>query len=151
MVARLSKGFALTHKQQTLDIIHTSFPRALTSYLPDLLSSSLHHLQTLYPTFVHYYISSSDSVPHTSEDEIIELPQLIVPIIDFVSNVARGGKARGWFDAQRFPALVSAIFRFTQMTEEDVSSGSHEKHQSLTVDLGRDLGSESQCLCCSGG
>ncbi|KAF8634940.1 hypothetical protein AX15_000671 [Amanita polypyramis BW_CC] len=104
---------------KTLDTIHTSFPRALTPYLPDLLSSSIYHLQTLYPTFVHYYISSSDSVPHTSEDETIELPQLIVPIIDFVSNIARGGKAKGWFDVQHFPALVSAIFRFTQMTEED--------------------------------
>lgn len=106
---------------QTLDTIHTSFPRALTLYLPGFLTSALHHLQIIYPSFVHYYITTSDSAPRTSEDETIELPDLIVPIIDFVAAVARGGKAKAWFDAQHFPALVAAVFKFTQIAEQDVS------------------------------
>ncbi|KAM6498769.1 Armadillo-type fold, partial [Amanita muscaria] len=104
---------------KALDTIHTSFPRALTPYLPNYLASSLLHLQTLYPTFVHYFISSSNSAPHTSEDESIELPQLIVPIFDFVSAVVRGGKAKSWFQGNHFATLISAVFKFTQMTEED--------------------------------
>ncbi|KAK2464757.1 hypothetical protein APHAL10511_003175 [Amanita phalloides] len=107
---------------KTLDAIHTSFPRALARYLPDFLSSSLLHLQTIYPSFVHHYISSSDPIPRTSEDEAIELYELIVPIIDFVAAVARGGRAKAWFDVQHFPALVSAIFKFTQMTEDDAET-----------------------------
>ncbi|KAF8346879.1 armadillo-type protein [Amanita rubescens] len=104
---------------KTLDTLHTSFPRALTPYLPDFLNSALHHLQIIYPSFVHYYISAADSPPRTSEDELIELPDLIVPIVDFIAAVARGGKAKLWFDAQHFPALVSAVFKFTQVGEQD--------------------------------
>ncbi len=72
-------------------------------------------------SFIHYYISAADSPPRTSEDETIELPDLIVPIVDFIAAVARGGKAKLWFDAQHFPALVSAVFKFTQVGEQDVS------------------------------
>ncbi|KAF8641001.1 hypothetical protein AX17_000646 [Amanita inopinata Kibby_2008] len=104
---------------KTLDTIHTCFPRALTPYLQEFLFFSLHHLQILYPCFVRYYISPSDSMPRTSEDEAVELPQLICPIIDFVSAVARSGKARAWFDGNHFSPLVASVFGFTQMTDED--------------------------------
>ncbi|PFH48408.1 hypothetical protein AMATHDRAFT_65585 [Amanita thiersii Skay4041] len=107
---------------KTLDTMHTSFPRALTHYLQEFLNSSLHHLQKLYPSFVHYYISPSESAPRNSEDETIELPQLICPIIDFISTVARSGKAKTWFEGERFTAMVDAIFKFTQMTDDDEES-----------------------------
>lgn len=105
---------------QTLDTIHTSFPRTLTPHLQELLTASLNHFQTLYPTFAQFYLSSSESAPRSSEDESIELPQLICPIIDFVAAVARGGKAKEWFDSRNLAALVSAVFNFVQMTDEDV-------------------------------
>lgn len=110
---------------QTLDTIHTSFPRALTPYLKDLLTASLNHLQALYPTFARFYLSSSESVPRSSEDESIELPQLICPIIDFVAAVTRGGKAKEWFDGGNLAALISAVFNFVQMTDEDVRNSVH--------------------------
>ncbi|KAI5998077.1 armadillo-type protein [Pisolithus albus] len=74
---------------KTLDTIHTSFPRAMVAYLPDYLNATLHHLQVVYSTYNRY-------APGSSEDEVVELPHLICPMFDFLSNVVRGGKAREW-------------------------------------------------------
>ncbi|KAJ2917840.1 hypothetical protein MD484_g2556, partial [Candolleomyces efflorescens] len=104
---------------KTLDVIRVSFPASLTAYLPDLLASSLHHLQAVYPAFTHYYLSASESVPRSSEDEAVELPQLICPILDFLSSVSRSGKARTWFIGANLSALIAAIFNLVQMTDED--------------------------------
>jgi hypothetical protein len=137
---------------QTLDTIHTSFPRALTPYLKDLITASLNHLQTLYPTFAQYYLSSSESVPRSSEDESIELPQLICPIIDFVAAVTRGGKAKEWFDGGNHAALTSAIFNFVQMTDEDVSNHfSPVSQRSCGSFTGRNVGNKCKCVCCARG
>jgi hypothetical protein len=110
--------------KQTLGTIHTSFPRALPSYLPSLLTASLLHLQTLYPTFAHYYISSSDTIPGSSEDDSVDLTQLVIPLMDFVASVARGGKAKEWFNAEdgnRAKTLIGNVIQWVQMTDEDVS------------------------------
>ncbi|KII94307.1 hypothetical protein PLICRDRAFT_50286 [Plicaturopsis crispa FD-325 SS-3] len=104
---------------KTLDNIYTSFPRAMAPYLNDLLASSLTHLRAYWPTFVHYYISSSSPVPNSSEDDSIELPQLLCPIIDFISTVARGGKAKAWFSQENLTSLIDAVFNYTQMTDDD--------------------------------
>lgn len=105
---------------QTLDTLHTSFPRALVPYLPDLLSASLEHLRVLYPIFSTYCLSASESAPSTSEDETLELPQLLCPIIDLLAAVVRGGRARDWVVYENILPLVSSIFAFVQMTDEDV-------------------------------
>jgi hypothetical protein len=83
---------------------------------------SLNHLLSLYGTFSQCYLSSADLIPRSSENEPIELPQLICPIIDFMGTVTRGGKARGWFSEQNLSALISSVFAFLQMTNDDVSS-----------------------------
>lgn len=123
-VSAVSTTTALNSKfYQTLDTVHTSFPRALAPYLQDILTSSLHHLNVLFPTFYACYVISTASVPASSEDETIELTQLICPIFDFVSNSARGGKATDWFDQSNLSAVVGSIFNWAQMTSDDVSSG----------------------------
>ncbi|KAJ6502647.1 armadillo-type protein [Mycena vulgaris] len=104
---------------KALDIIHTSFPRALTPYLNGYLSISLNHLHSLYGTFSQYYLSSNESAPRSSENESIELPQLICPIFDFTAAVTRGGKSKGWFENQNLSALIASVFNFLQMTNED--------------------------------
>ncbi|KAJ7040268.1 ARM repeat-containing protein [Mycena alexandri] len=104
---------------KTLDTIHTSFPRALTPYLNEYLSISLNHLHSLYGTFSQYYLSSNESAPRSSENESIELPQLICPIFDFTASVTRGGKSKGWFENQNLSALIASVFNFLQMTNED--------------------------------
>lgn len=53
----------------------------------------------------------------------MELPQLLCPILDFVTAVSRGGKAREWFVGGNLTALISSVFNFVQMTDEDVSRG----------------------------
>lgn len=97
-----------------------AFPRVLAPYLPDFLNASLHHLNSLYPTFSHYYISSQSSVPTTSEDDTFDLVQLVVPILDFLTTVARGGKGKDWFNASTLPALTGEVYNWVQMTSDDV-------------------------------
>ncbi|KAJ7754965.1 armadillo-type protein [Mycena maculata] len=104
---------------KALDTIHTSFPRALTPYLNGYLTISLSHLQSLYGTFSQFYLSSNESAPRSSENETIELPQLICPIFDFTGAVTRGGKSKAWFENQKFSALIASVFNFLQMTNED--------------------------------
>jgi hypothetical protein len=109
------------HAVQTLDAIHISFPRSLLPYLEDFLGLSLYHMQALYPTFEVYYLSQSETNPGSSENNPIELSQLICPIIDFIAAVARGGKAKTWFNQERIDALTSCVLNYAQMTVEDVS------------------------------
>lgn len=80
----------------------------------------MNHLSVLYPTFVTYCLSATDSPPNTSEDEPVELPQLLCPIIDFVAAVIRGGKAREWVNEANILSIVSSVFAFVQMIDDDV-------------------------------
>ncbi|KAI0066668.1 ARM repeat-containing protein [Artomyces pyxidatus] len=104
---------------RTLDTIHTSFPRVLAPYLPDYLTAALIHLQALYPTFSQYYLTDNGTVPDSSEGEPIELSKLAAPLIDFVSSVARGTKARAWFEQGNLAALVDVLVKWAQMTKEN--------------------------------
>lgn len=87
--------------------------------MTDFLAASVHHLHALFPTFIRYYLTSEDNVPGTSEDETIDLVQLICPIIDFVSAVTRYGKSKEWLQAN-LHQIVSAIFNYAQITQDDV-------------------------------
>lgn len=99
------------------------------------MASSLHHLRALYPTFCTYYLAASESAPNTSEDEAIELPQLLCPIIDFLAAVIRGGKARGWLVDDNILAVVSSVFAFVQMTDEDVRPNSFSLDHKLMCSI----------------
>ncbi|KAJ3506346.1 hypothetical protein NLJ89_g6919 [Agrocybe chaxingu] len=106
----------------TLDTLHTSFPRALVDYLNDFLAASINHLRALYPTFTSYYLNGSESTPNTSEDEPIELPQLVCPIIDLLAAFIRSGKAHNWLSNENIFSLVSSVFAYVQMSEEDAET-----------------------------
>ncbi|KAG5349551.1 hypothetical protein C0989_003209 [Termitomyces sp. Mn162] len=116
---------------KTLDKILVTFPRTMEPYLEGFLTASLVHLQALQATFTQYYLSSSEAAPGSSEDEPIELPQLICPILDFASAVTRGGKTKGWFNIDNIGALVAAIFNFVQMTNEDEETWAHNANAFL--------------------
>ncbi|KAG1848518.1 armadillo-type protein [Suillus subalutaceus] len=90
---------------KTLDVIHTSFPRAMTSYVRGYLDASLRHLQVMSETYDTFYISGSASAPGSSEEETVEIPHLICPLFDFVSNVVRGGKAKEWLQVENLNSL----------------------------------------------
>ena len=82
------------------------------------------HLQSIYAAYEIYYITAAESVPGSTEDEVVELPHLICPLFDLVSNIVRGGRAKQWLDpanqSHNLTNLVGVIFRFAQMTAEDV-------------------------------
>lgn len=101
-------------------MVHVSFGRALTAYMPQYLDAALHHLKVTYDAYQHCYILADVASPGSSEDEAVELPQLICPIFDFLSNVIRGGKAKEWLSPQNLTALMEQIFQYSQMTAEDV-------------------------------
>ncbi len=88
--------------------------------LQDLLSSAVVHLSALFPTFTHYCLQAVVSVPRLSEDGIIELTHLVCPMLDFVANIARSGKAKDWFEVENFASLISTVFSWVQMTSKDV-------------------------------
>ncbi|EDR15931.1 uncharacterized protein LACBIDRAFT_242896 [Laccaria bicolor S238N-H82] len=124
-VAQANNWDGLTVRIQvfkTLDAIHSSFPRALISYLHGFLAASLNHIQSLYPTFAHYYLSAVDTAPRTSEDEAVELPQLICPIFDFVASVMRGEKARDWLDGANLSGLVIGVFNLEATWAENANA-----------------------------
>ncbi|KAI0347862.1 ARM repeat-containing protein [Trametopsis cervina] len=106
---------------KTLDIIHTSFPRVLAPYLPDFLNSTLHHLGALFPEFFHYYITAENTPPFTSEDERVDLTQLAGSALDFISAVARSGRAKQWFNEEKTTALLAEVFRWIEMTADEES------------------------------
>ncbi|KXN85718.1 Importin-9 [Leucoagaricus sp. SymC.cos] len=104
---------------KALSTIHTSFARSITRpLLIDFLGASIHHLQSLQPAFSHFYLTDKEPVPTTSEDETIDLAQLISPIIDFISDVTRRGKSKEWLEAN-LHQLVSVIFNYSQITQDD--------------------------------
>jgi importin-9 len=41
---------------QTLDTIHTPFPRVVVPHLLAYIAAALHHLHALYPTYVRYHL-----------------------------------------------------------------------------------------------
>ncbi|THU95862.1 hypothetical protein K435DRAFT_859126 [Dendrothele bispora CBS 962.96] len=51
-----------------------------------------------------------EMVPRSEEDE---------PVLDFVSAIARGGRARELFMGETSAALISSIFNYIQMTDQD--------------------------------
>lgn len=107
-----------------MDVINTAFPRGLKAYVESFLDSSLSHLQSIFPAYEIHYINATEPTPGSTEDEAVELPHLICPLFDLLSNIVRGGKAKQWLDPQnRFhnlTSIVGVIFQFAQMTAEDV-------------------------------
>jgi importin-9 len=106
---------------KTLDTIQTIFNRSLKIYVNGLLDAALRHLQALLPAFERYYLDPSASPPVSSEDESVSLSRLACPIIDFISSAARGSASRSWFDPTHLEQLTCIVFRWIQMSGEDVS------------------------------
>jgi hypothetical protein len=96
----------------------------LKPYLLEFLSASLVHLQAYYPAYVQYYLAADDAVPKTSEDESIELPAVAAPIMDWLTTIARGGKAKEWFTPDCVSALVETVFAWAQISVESVKTSS---------------------------
>jgi hypothetical protein len=107
---------------QTLDTLHTTFPRALRTYMPDVLAAALAHLHAYLPAYVAHYVRADEPVPRTSEDDALELPDVAAPIVDFVAAVARSGRAKEWFAPDKVGALVEMVFAWAQISTESVSA-----------------------------
>lgn len=142
---------------KALDVINTAFPRGLKPYVESFLDSSLAHLKSIFSAYETYYINATESVPGSTEDEAVELPYLICPLFDLVSNIVRGGKAKQWLDPKsqspNLTYLIGETFRFAQMTTEDVRTF-HFSSVGVSADgyrAGRHLGNQCKRFRCSGG
>ena len=113
------------------------------------------HLQLLFPTFATYHLSGS-ATPPIPEEDAIDLPQLICPLLDFVTAIARDGKAKEWFTNQstgRMGELITEVVQWSQMTEDDVGFITFPD-SALTADMnisGGDVGIQCRCLRGAGG
>jgi hypothetical protein len=105
---------------KTLDTIQTVFNRAFKNHVGGFLTLSLQHLQGLLPAFEQYCLDANATPPTSVEAEEVSLPRLACSIVDFISNIARGSAARLWFSASHLEQLIGVIFRWIQMTSEDV-------------------------------
>lgn len=102
-------------------MIHTGFSRSIAPHYDELLNIALAHLRILLPTFTHHYLSaSSNPVPTASEEEPIELYMLGCPIIDFITTLTRGSRAKSWLQPSNMETLIVTLCGWMQMTEEDV-------------------------------
>ncbi|ETW86593.1 hypothetical protein HETIRDRAFT_456575 [Heterobasidion irregulare TC 32-1] len=114
-----------------LDVVHSSFARLIAPFLPDYLAAALHHLVVLFPTYAQYYIIDGTAVPESSEGALIEIERLIAPMIDFVSSVARRGKAVGWFE-QNLTTMMDILLQWAQMTKENEEEWSTDANLFVT-------------------
>ena len=126
-----------------MDTIDSSFSKSLIPHISDLFDIALIHLQALLPAFIHYYTNPlAPSPPQSPEDESTDLSRISSPIFDFLSGVARSGKAKAWLQQNdKFNALVEAIVNWIQMTNEDVSMWDLLTFKTCTYfDIGGDMG-----------
>jgi len=102
----------------TLENLHTGFPKSLSPHLGDFLTLLLSHLRDLLPTFLHYYTSSSSDSPTTaSEDEPIEPNKLGCPVLDFATAAVHSSKSKQWLQSPgNLEGLVVATFGRMQMS-----------------------------------
>jgi hypothetical protein len=113
---------------QSLNTIHTSFPKSLSPYAPAFLSHSLTHLHTLLPVFVNHYVRSDAALAPTSSnddpDQQVSLTNLASSLLDYVGSAARTSAGRLWFEGTEGPlqSYIEMVAGWAQMTEEDVSS-----------------------------
>lgn len=106
---------------KTLDTLQTIFNRSIKGHINVLLDAALVHLRVLLPAFERFYLDSSATPPTSTEDENVSLLRLACPIIDFMSSAARGSGARSWFEPTHLEQVTGVVFRWVQMTGEDVS------------------------------
>ncbi|KAG9127317.1 hypothetical protein FRC07_014850 [Ceratobasidium sp. 392] len=114
-----------TEIYRSLNTIHTSFPKSLSSYTPTLLSHSLSHLQNLLPVFVNHYVQSDAVSPPTSStddpDQQVSLTHSASSLIDYVGNAIRTSAGRSWFESTdgALQSYIEMVASWAQMTEED--------------------------------
>jgi len=96
-------------------------PFISVTFLGDMLTWTLRHLQAFYPAFRDMYLRNSMSPPEDTEhrDEPAHLPEIMYPAFGFISAAIRSRKAMAWFNQENTTALVEMIFKWSQMINED--------------------------------
>ena len=108
-------------------MIQTTFPLALVASMPDFLDLSLQHLDAWHKTFSELCLTSSVDLGASEDGETTTLPQLATTILDLLTNVLRGGRAKSWFaDGGHVMMMVQTAFYWSQMTQDDVSNVSFQ-------------------------
>lgn len=105
---------------QTFDTLQMGFSKSLAPYYSDVLSLALSHLQTLLPTFTHYYLTSENEPPTAAEEDPIDLSMIGCPTIDLIAAITRSSKAKSWLQPSTVETLVLTLCGWIQMTEDDV-------------------------------
>ncbi|KAL5640264.1 hypothetical protein ACGC1H_007512 [Rhizoctonia solani] len=114
-----------TEVYRSLNTIHTSFPKSLSTFTPTLLGYSLTHLNRLLPTFINHYVrADADPAPATSSDDPdqqVSLTNLASSLLDYVGSAVRTSVGRSWFESTdgALQNYIEMVAGWSQMTEED--------------------------------
>ncbi|CUA67452.1 Importin-9 [Rhizoctonia solani] len=114
-----------TEVYRSLNIIHTSFPKSLSTFTPTLLGYSLNHLNRLLPSFINHYVrAGADPTPATSSDDPdqqVSLANLASSLLDYVGSAVRTSVGRSWFESTdgALQNYIEMVAGWSQMTEED--------------------------------
>ncbi|CAE7208239.1 unnamed protein product [Rhizoctonia solani] len=114
-----------TEVYRSLNTIHTSFPKSLSTFTPTLLEHSLTHLNRLLPSFISHYVrADADPTPPTSSDDPdqqVSLTNLASSLLDYVGGAVRTSAGRSWFETTNgaLQGYIEMVAGWSQMTEED--------------------------------
>ncbi|CAE6488834.1 unnamed protein product [Rhizoctonia solani] len=114
-----------TEVYRSLNTIHTSFPKSLSTFTPALLGHSLTHLNRLLPSFINHYVrADADPAPATSSDDPdqqVSLTSLASSLLDYVGSAVRTSVGRSWFESTDgvLQGYIEMVAGWSQMTEED--------------------------------
>ncbi|KAH7338870.1 ARM repeat-containing protein [Rhizoctonia solani] len=114
-----------TEVYRSLNTIHTSFPKSLSTFTPTLLGHSLTHLNRLLPIFINHYVrADADPAPTTSgddPDQQVSLTNLASALLDYVGSATRTSVGRSWFESTdgALQSYIEMVAGWSQMTEED--------------------------------
>ncbi|EUC67058.1 importin [Rhizoctonia solani AG-3 Rhs1AP] len=114
-----------TEVYRSLNTIHTSFPKSLSTFTPALLGYSLNHLNRLLPSFINNYVrADADPAPATSSDDPdqqVSLTNLASSLLDYVGGAVRTSVGRSWFESTdgALQSYIEMVAGWSQMTEED--------------------------------
>ncbi|GAB1526914.1 hypothetical protein RhiTH_010088 [Rhizoctonia solani] len=120
-----------TEVYRSLNIIHTSFPKSLSTFTPTILSHSLTHLNRLLPIFINYYVrADADSAPTASSDDPDQqasLTNLASSLLDYVGSAVRTSAGRSWFETtdRALQNYIEAVAGWSQMTQDDEENWSN--------------------------
>lgn len=117
---------------RTFSTVQSCFPRVMTTQLEEYITLSTLQLQTLYPIFYDFYVSSTDSAreppsasSNADDDLESDVPAVACAALDFLTAISRARGAKNVFiqaDGQGtklHQSLVALVLKWSQIRRDE--------------------------------